>query len=112
MVTFPVTAPTRLLEAQVDSEEDVAVEDTLVEEDKNATNVERSDTLLATVLKVVLEVTVVVDTNKVVDMVEGMAEAVAEVLVARPVSLAEDTVTCLAIALKARSVTIVARSVT
>jgi hypothetical protein len=109
-VTSLVIAPTKLpLEAQVDSEEDVVAEGTLEEVGKNATNVERSVTLHVTVLKAVLEVTVVVDTNRVVAMVEDMAEAVAEVLVARPVSPAEGTDTCRAIALRAKNATIVSR---
>jgi len=109
MATFPVTAPTRLLEAPADSE-DVAAEGILEEEVKNATNVERSDTLLVTVLKVVLEVTVV-GFSRVAATVEGTAVAVAEGLGARPASLAEDTVTCRAIALKARSATTVSPSI-
>ena len=105
MVTFPVTVLTRLLEDQADLEEDVAVEGTL-EVVKNATNVVRSDTSLATVPKVVLEVTAV-GSNRVVVTAEDMAEAVAEGLVARPASRAEDTVTCRVIAPKARSATTV-----
>jgi len=111
-VTSLVIAPTKLLvEAQADSEEDVEAEGTLEEVVKNATNVERLVTLLVIVLKAVLEVTVVVDTNRVVAMAGGMAEAVVEVLAARPVSLAEVTDTCRAIVLRAKSATTVSRSI-
>lgn len=104
-------APIKLLEARADSE-GVAPEDTLeeAEEVRNATNVERLDTLLVTAPMAALEVTEV-DINRAVAMVEGMVEAAVEVLAVRPVTLVEDTDTCRVIALRARSVTIVSRFV-
>ena len=79
--------------------------DTLVEAAaKNATNAEKLATLLAIALKVVLEATEVV---VMVEVLAAMAVGMEPDAHSRLATLAAATVTCLAIALKARNATIV-----
>jgi len=109
-VTFRVTAPTQLARAL-----DVVVVVSLlvaVVETRSATSAQRLAILLATALRPVdTEAAKVVDMEETKDTV-AVAVSAADVKVDRPATPAVDMVTCLVIALKAKSATTVAKSVT